>query len=212
MNETTTEYTTLQEAYQILNKEIFNSELPECLITYQTGKSFRAYYHQDIYKSRSTKKRIDEIAMNPETFEGRTDKEILGTLLHEMAHTWQGHFGKPSRNGYHNSEWGNKMESIGLMPSDNEGKDGKRTGQRMSHYIIKDGLYEEVYRKRLMLKKLNWQKISPDKKAVKPKDRKIKYTCPECKQNAWGKPNLNIICGECSNFLEEILVQMEAEE
>ena len=30
---------------------------------------------------------------------------------------------------------------------------------------------------------------------------KIKYTCPSCNMNAWGKPNLNILCGDCSQAL-----------
>jgi hypothetical protein len=26
---------------------------------------------------------------------------------------------------------------------------------------------------------------------------KLKYTCPECGINAWGKPELKLICGVC---------------
>jgi hypothetical protein len=29
----------------------------------------------------------------------------LSTLVHEMAHLQQNHFGKSSRTGYHNKEW-----------------------------------------------------------------------------------------------------------
>ena len=32
-----------------------------------------------------------------------------------MCHQWQQHFGKPSRNGYHNKQWADKMESVGLI-------------------------------------------------------------------------------------------------
>ena len=35
-----------------------------------------------------------------------------------MTHLEQAHFGKPSRNGYHNKEWADLMERVGLMPSD----------------------------------------------------------------------------------------------
>ena len=62
-------------------------------------------------------RRTAEIALNPDTFEDRTDMEILNTLAHEMCHLWQHYFGKPSRGGYHNREWATMMEKIGLMPS-----------------------------------------------------------------------------------------------
>jgi len=31
---------------------------------------------------------------------------------------------------------------------------------------------------------------------------KVKYTCPQCKINAWGKPKLKLICGECTKRME----------
>lgn len=33
---------------------------------------------------------------------------------------------------------------------------------------------------------------------TKPKPpSKLKYSCPDCHANAWGKPGLNLICGAC---------------
>jgi hypothetical protein len=35
---------------------------------------------------------------------------------------------------------------------------------------------------------------------VKPRPpSKLKYSCPKCQANAWGKPGLEIICGACWN-------------
>jgi len=31
---------------------------------------------------------------------------------------------------------------------------------------------------------------------------KVKYTCPGCKAKTWGKPNLHIICGDCSQTMK----------
>jgi hypothetical protein len=42
---------------------------------------------------------------------------VLSTLVHEQAHLWQHHFGKPGRGRYHNREWAAKMVEIGLIPS-----------------------------------------------------------------------------------------------
>ncbi|WP_236870604.1 hypothetical protein [Candidatus Bandiella numerosa] len=32
--------------------------------------------------------------------------------------------------------------------------------------------------------------------------KKIKYVCPDCNIKLWGKPNLNIICGDCDTALQ----------
>src|SRR5262245_50122233 len=53
-----------------------------------------------------------------------------------MVHCWQEHFGKPGRARYHNHEWADKMEALGLMPSDTGEENGKRVGQRVRHYVI----------------------------------------------------------------------------
>jgi hypothetical protein len=29
------------------------------------------------------------------------------------------------------------------------------------------------------------------------RSRRTKYTCPSCEANAWGKPDLALICGDC---------------
>jgi predicted SprT family Zn-dependent metalloprotease len=60
----------------------------------------------------------DEIAFNIRLFAKRSPGEILATLVHEMCHLEQAHFGAPSRNGYHNREWATLMERVGLVPSD----------------------------------------------------------------------------------------------
>jgi hypothetical protein len=62
-----------------------------------------------------------------------------------MVHQEQDHFGKPSRNGYHNKGWGLLMERVGLMPSSTGKPGGKRTGQKVSHYILADGPFARAF-------------------------------------------------------------------
>lgn len=127
----------------------------------------------------------------------RTDEEILSTLVHEQAHLWQCHFGTPSRAGYHNREWANKMEALGLMPSDTGAAGGKRTGQRMTHYIILGGRFDTATRELLDSGfKLNWE--SNKRAALANGISKLKFTCPACKQNAWAKPGARLLCGRCA--------------
>ena len=90
------------------------------------------------------KKVVHEISINPD-FMNREDRDWHSTLVHEMCHLWQEDFGRPSRGGYHNSQWADKMIQVGLMPSDTGEAGGKRTGQSITHYIIPGGKFEQVF-------------------------------------------------------------------
>jgi len=81
----------------------------------------------------------DEIALNSGTFAQRTDEEILSTLVHEMVHHWQGHFGKPGRGRYHNHQWADKMEALGLVPTHTGLPGGRKVGQLVTHSIVAGG-------------------------------------------------------------------------
>src|SRR5262249_7332085 len=113
---------------------------------------------------------------------------VISTLGHEMAHHWQHIFGKPSRNGYHNRQWAAKMEEIGLMPSDTGEPGGKKTGQRMSDYIIPGGPFEalcaQLIDRRLTIP---WGEIAFDP----PKVVRSFYTCPACKLTLPGKRGID---------------------
>lgn len=194
---TTVEYSAFQTAYDFFNKELFSGQLPHVLVTLQRKANSRGYFAPNRFDARRTKSgRAHELAMNPDTFRDRSDKDILSTLAHEMAHVWQQSFGKPSRNGYHNTEWARKMKEIGLQPSHTGEPGGNETGSHMTHYILGDGLYTKVCDKLLSKGlKLNWQS-QPEMK-ISLRSSKTKFSCPECNQNAWAKPTANLLCGNC---------------
>jgi len=136
--------------------------------------------------------------------------EILVSLVHEMAHLSQSQYGKKrSRDGYHNDEWAKTMEEIGLMPSDTGEPGGKRTGQKMSQYVLPGGPFDLACQALLESGwRLDWH-AAPDisqvpdnhenaAKAIKINDSKSKFTCPECEQNAWAKPSARLVCGWCN--------------
>lgn len=220
---------------------------------------------------------LDEIALNPDHF-FFGEVEILQTLGHEMCHQWQHHHGSPSRSGYHNRQWAEMMEKIGLMPSSTGRPGGKKTGQKMGDYVIQNGIFIQVandliakHHPIVQWEYLSWEshrlqqifcisdnqlqvdtslvndlkpgtfitvgqttaivdKIDTDNSIVdyhqvsgpetfaemveelgeenleafvkvplhKPKNEtRVKYTCPNCEINVWGKPKIKIICGEC---------------
>jgi predicted SprT family Zn-dependent metalloprotease len=187
-------------------QQLFDDCLPPCLITLQRKSRSRGYFANDRFGHRvNTIAFIDELALNPDIFGDRTDKDILSTLVHEMCHCHQQHFGKPPRRGYHNREWAEQMIAIGLMPSDTGEPGGKQTGQGMSHYIIDGGPFELAAEKLLATGFcLNWQSATLESQAGKgAKERsKTKYSCPSCGQNAWAKPDSALVCGECMEDME----------
>lgn len=194
MSITTEQYTALDRAYDYFNQKLWGGTLPACLITLQRRHTAYGYFWAEQFKNLDGKF-TDEIAMNPEHLH-RDPAEALSTLVHEMAHLWQQHYGKPSRTGYHNREWAAEMERIGLIPSNTGQPGGKRTGQRMTHYIKEDGLFamhcESLLRSGF---KLDWGALGAPSKE-RPKS-KVKYSCMTCEQNAWAKPGAVLVCGHC---------------
>jgi predicted SprT family Zn-dependent metalloprotease len=196
---TPVEYRAFQEAYDFFNAELFDGSLPHVLVTLQRHAKARAYFSPERFSGRNEAKvTAHELAMNPDSFTGRTDESILSTLAHEMAHVWQQTHGTPPRRSYHDRQWAAKMKEIGLQPSTTGGPGGKETGQSVTHYIIPEGLYAKAYA-RLKAKgfQLHWQSAPAGKQAKAKKASKTKFTCTECGQNAWAKRDSLLICGAC---------------
>lgn len=190
-------YNDIQAAFDYFNKQLFKNELSACLITYQRQKKSLAYFSPKRFANNTAEtERVHEIAFNPSTFKGRSDREILSTLVHEMTHLWQEEHGTPPRRNYHNKQWSARMESMGLMPSDTAAEGGKKTGQRVSHYIIEGGKFEKITTPFVSKNQtLLFQDVSEPAKSKNK--NKVKYTCPSCEVNVWGKADLNIRCDDC---------------
>lgn len=222
-------YSELQHAYDYWNSHLFNNSLPSCLITLQREKKTQGYFCYNRFINDSGDY-TDEIALNPSYFASHGLRETMQTLVHEMCHLWQYHQGTPGRRGYHNKEWADKMESIGLMPSSTGLPGGSRTGDRMADYVISNGRFDKLYEALIgehfnvswmdrVIECVNYQGVSvgvssdtpgvrleaienPIETQVSNRSNRVKYCCYSCNVNLWGKPNLNIICGECGNKFE----------
>jgi hypothetical protein len=195
---TRTEYQGFQKTYDFFNRELFDGSLPQVLVTLQRHANTRGYFSPERFHGRIDQSAVHELALNPDSFTGRTDEMILSTLVHEMCHVWQQTHGKPPRRSYHDRQWAAKMREIGLQPSSTGEEGGKETGQSMSHYIIPEGRYAQAYMKLAAQGfALHWQSVPAIEQARGKKSSKTKFTCPECGLNAWAKPNACLICGEC---------------
>src|SRR5690606_12871097 len=142
---TATTYAELQYVFDTVNRQLFAGTLPPCLMTLQREKATLGYFSHKRFVSSGGGEFTDEIALNPAYFARIGLQEIVQTIAHEMVHLWQAHFGNPGRARYHNREWAQKMEEIGLMPSDTGMPGGRKVGQKMADYAIEGGRFLEVF-------------------------------------------------------------------
>jgi len=198
-------YNDLNRAYAFFNERLFGDRLPPCLITLQRYKRARGYFCGERFTSKHGEV-LDEIALNPEHFT-RTAREILSTLVHEMVHLEQKHFGKEPTKAYHNKQWATFMKAVGLHPSDTGEPGGKETGRFVSHYIVEGGPYDvafaELERQGFTDLFFDHVRESDEAKAKRKKKNasKTKFVCETCELQAWAKPSASLWCGECQTAM-----------
>lgn len=140
INPTTQIYDSLITAYNHFNEELFAGKLPPVMILLQRKAKTMGYASSNRWQNGSGIQ-VDELAVNPEYFLGYPILEIWQTLCHEQCHIYQYRYGTPSRRSYHNKEWADHMESIGLIPSSTGAPGGRKTGQSISDYALENGLF-----------------------------------------------------------------------
>ena len=202
---TLTHYGEFQRAFSFFNERLFVSQLervPECLIVMTRKPGSHGYLAPSRWVNALTEEPLHELALNPLTLGGRSAEDVLSTLVHEMTHAWQCSCSeKPPRKGYHNREWAEGMEAIGLIPSNNGQEGGKQTGQKMTHYIEAGG---EFQRAAALLTDIGWTVPYLDVPGEKKKKiSRPKYICPDCGIKTWGKSGLQLACMDCSSSMEE---------
>jgi len=219
---TKAQFKAFEEAYDYFNQVLFHYELPPVILNLSRkskAMGFVAPFRWKPNNSDDQAKAIHELSINPSIL-CMTLIDVYSTLVHEQCHIWQYHCGKPSRMTYHNKEWANKMLEVGLTPSHNGKEGGKMIGQSMSDYPTPNGLFLDALHNMPDAYKLPFISIEGERKyqaaqaqqaqgsgtsTPPPKKNKIKYSCPSCNINAWGKPTLNLICGNCNKFLQPFI-------
>lgn len=236
-------YDFFTQAYAHFNAALFSGCLAPCMITVQRQKGCMGLFYPERWITENGEK-CHELALNPTYFGAYRVVELFQTLVHEQCHMWQQEYGKPSRSGYHNREWADKMESIGLTPSHTGEPGGKRTGQHMSDYPSPAGPFLAATRDFVETGgKLKWMDrfrvpddphpgspirqleetsagnallvpvrsllhgVEPDNWVLSEQQTgkyKVKYTCPGCGCNVWGKQGLRIKCEDCDSRLRAL--------
>ncbi len=195
------ELETIQDAFSLLNSELFESKLPDVIFTLVRYKKSRGHFYVKEWSLKGDPKTsIHCINLSP-THLGASNKTIIQILAHEMTHLWQQEYGKPSGFGYHNTEWAEKMLAIGLQPVSLH-HPGVMTGQNITDRVIPKGKFDLLINDSSFNIKY-FVKETIKEKGTKEKKQKTKYTCPSCQCHLWGKPNLHIECGDCHSKFEE---------
>lgn len=204
---TAEQFRAYQAMYDYFNAVLFLGSLSPVLLNF--SRAGRAYGFFAPERWESADARTHEISLNPHHLLTRPAIETTSTLVHEMVHLWQWEQGKTSRRGYHNQEWAEKMQAVGLMPSDTGLPGGRLTGQRMTHYIIDSGPFSLAFAEMPSEHLLPWQAL-PDpqtaaggaKKGAMSRNKAV-YSCPNGHGKVWGKPELDIRCGICGRRYED---------
>ena len=200
-----------EQAYDFFNAKLFGGALPRCLITYQRRRSAYGYFHGSRFANAPDDAVADEIAMNLALIPARSLEETLSTLVHEQVHLRQFHFSASEKRrgkvrAYHDREWGEMVEAVGLIPSNTDKPGGKKTGGRASHYIAEGGPFQKACAEPLATGfTISWQQQENlaeggeggeggKKRPEKPDTSKVKFTCPVCGQNAWAKHTARMAC------------------
>lgn len=214
-NPTDENYSAWRCAYDHFNAGLFAARLPGCLITLQRRRNSYGFHSGSRFEAPEKNTKADEIALNPRHFAGRTPREVLSTLVHEMAHQHRWHFGKRKPRRYHDKEWARLMIDIGLVPSDTGKPGGKPTGRRVTHFIRDGGPFDracaEFLNSGFRIPFVEARSIKHDGEGDKDEvlrrkkaESKSRYTCPNCHPliHVWGKPGLHIVCGACGTRFE----------
>lgn len=197
----------LWSSYQVLfnwfNEQLFDNDLPPCVLNFSTKATVYGFFSANRWQKEEDTT-AHEISLNPDLLNHPID-EIASTLVRQMVHLWQFQFGMPpSKPGYHNAQWAEKMVSIGLIPSDTGQPDGRQTGFKMGHFIQGNGAFEKALEtiKDLKSDYFLWKGTAD----IKPSQtsRKVKYNCSKCGANVWGAEDLVLTCqtNECDQTME----------
>lgn len=135
------QYAAFELAFDHFARTLFDGRLTSCLIVLDSTKPLSLGWYSPKRFIGKVGGEVSAIALNPSAFATTSVLAVLSTLAHEMAHHYQELHGKPGRARYHNREFAQIMETIGLQCSVTGKPRGATTGDSMSHYAIEGGRF-----------------------------------------------------------------------
>jgi hypothetical protein len=184
--------------FAFFNERLFDRALPNVILTFSRRPRAGAFFAPRRWTARNDDQCVlGEIALNPDCLREYDPRYLTSIIVHEQVHCWQHASGHPGRRGYHNREWADRMAAIGLVPSHTGEPGGRRTGQRVAHFILDGGPFDRAYAEMPQTWMLPFTSGAPQSKHRGNDASKIKYSCPACRIAAWGTTGLAIECMKC---------------
>lgn len=202
----------LYRIFNIMNDDIFDSTLPEPVITLQPtrGSTLGHFTLDKVWRDKNNikddvittdendERSLYEINIDPRWFYERTAVDIAEILLHEMVHYSNKLLDIKDCSGKsHNKKFKEAAESVGLVVMKGQGVGYGITSlspERENYIQTKVEPNDAVF---------EYFRANVKKEEKKRKARNtFKYICPKCGIEAKGKIGLNIKCGECNVGLD----------
>lgn len=210
----------LEELYRIfgiLNRDKFNGELSEPVITIQKtrGRTLGHFTLSKVWVDKNNEESDEssyyEINVDPRWFNSRTPADVAETLLHEMCHYYNKvNDIKDCSGNVHNKKFKSCAERVGLVVEKGKGVGYGYTSMSDALKFYMDNVVKpseeafEYFRTApISLGGNGSGSGSGRKKSV------FKYTCPSCGQEVNGKRDVAIKCGHCDVVMEMEDVESE---
>lgn len=200
----------LTSAFEYLNEELFDNELPMVKLSFtRNPRVSKGHFAENSWVDEDGVE-WNEIAINAQWYAEVQDFRLaMTTLVHEMIHHEQHVNGTQGRESYHNVQFVKRANLLGVGSLDPETGEPTTSGDKVSSYLIEGGLLEEallvmpeeyIFPYLPKLAPEEPPQFAPGPGNTEPKKRgvKIKFTCAQCGDNAWGKGTLELACLKCN--------------
>ena len=191
----------LEDAFEALNKEYFESTLPRPIITIQSSpKAYGHFTTKEVWTDAQRKRSYYEINIGAERL-NRPISSTVATLVHEMVHYYCqiNNIQDTSRgNTYHNKRFKEEAEKRGLL-IDYDPKIGYSITQPAP--VLKTFCTAQHWRNKLTISRAGAFGDDKEPKAKKPSSTR-KYACPCCGQSIRATKEVNIMCMDCLKQME----------
>ena len=209
MKPTQAQFAAYQKVFDYFNQRLFDNSLPDCMLSFsRRRRSSHTLFTPGQWREK-TGSATPEISLNLKQLREDDPIEVMATLVRQMVHLWQERYGQPSRNGYFNRQWAEKMETIGLIPTATGMPGGRRTGQGVKHYIIAKGQFAQAFLEMPATYLWPFRPEGFDGGKNEGCSLKVLYQCAGCRTKVWGKSGIGIVC-ECGKVFVGEMGETEA--
>ena len=203
----------LEKCFRLLNDELFDGQLPQCMITVVPSARSYAHYTPSLVWSCKGDSR-HEINISS-AYLYRPLENILASLTHEMTHCYNDcvlNIQDTSNNGvYHNKQFKKAAEEHGLVVTQSEkyGWSHTEPGDRLLQFVLDHDELREIEMNRNgydLIQVSIGTHASNGGSVVTPtmtKGHSRKWVCPQCGTIIRSNKPVRVICADCMQLFVE---------